>query len=44
MKKNFLKLIAGFAMLMTVTNANLTCMFWVNQPKLPEKAKLLRKF
>lgn len=44
MKKKLLKLIASSALLITMCNVNLACMYWVNQPEIPEKAKKLRKF
>lgn len=25
-------------------NVNVACMFWINQPKIPENAKKFRKF
>lgn len=44
MKKMLLKLVALSALFVTACNVNLTCMYWVNQPEIPEKAKKLRKF
>lgn len=44
MKRKVLKLIASSALLVTVFNVNLACMYWINQPEIPEKAKKLRKF
>ena len=46
--KYFIKLlllgIANLSMLMTISNANTTCIFLTHQEKMPEKAKKLRKF
>lgn len=44
MKKILLKFVALSALFVTACNVNLTCMYWVNQPEIPEKAKKLRKF
>lgn len=44
MKKGMLKLIACSAFLITLCNVNQACMFWANQPRIPETAKKLRKF
>lgn len=47
MKKIFLigtKCIMALAVVVTTFNVNSTCMFFINQPKVPESAKGLRKF
>ena len=44
MKKKFLRILAGTAFVATLCNVNAACFFWVNQPKVPEKAKKLRRF
>lgn len=47
MKKMILKLgssVAALALMVTVINANTTCMFVAYQPTLPETARKLRKF
>jgi cyclic lactone autoinducer peptide len=38
------KSIANMALKVTEHNVNSTCLFFLHQPKLPEKAKKLRKF
>ncbi|MDR0919795.1 MAG: cyclic lactone autoinducer peptide [Oscillospiraceae bacterium] len=38
------KLLAKIALAITKVNVNSTCPFMLHQPKLPEKAKKLRKF
>lgn len=38
------KLLAKVALAVTKANVNSTCPFMLHQPKLPEKAKKLRKF
>ena len=43
MKNILLKITALSAMFIAICNVNQTCMFWVNQPKMPEKLKLYRK-
>ena len=42
--EKLLCLAATLTFLVTSFNVNTTCGFIVNQPKLPEKAKKLRKF
>ena len=44
MKKILLKIVANVAFVMTLCNVNLACFYWVNQPKIPENAKKLRRF
>lgn len=43
-KEKLLILLSFLAFLVTSFNVNSTCMFFANQPKMPEKAKKLRKF
>lgn len=40
----FLMGLANLSMIVTMLNVNTTCNFLSHQPKLPEKAKSLRKF
>lgn len=40
----FDKILAAMAMMFTIANINSACLFITNQPKMPEKAKELRKF
>ena len=42
--ENLLYFMSLLVFSITVFNANTTCMFVINQPKMPEKAKKLRKF
>lgn len=44
MKKKLLQVLASTAFIATLFNVNAACFFWVNQPKVPETAKKLRKF
>ena len=44
MKKKLLEILAGTAFIATLCNVNAACFFWVNQPKVPDKAKKLRRF
>lgn len=47
MKKYVVKLtrhLAAFALMITVLNANTSCLFLAHQPKLPSGANKLRKF
>ena len=47
MKKFIIKfggILASFALMITTLNINTTCMMYAHQPKLPEKAKQLRRF
>ena len=44
MKKFLLRFTASVAMFITICNVNQTCMFWVNQPEIPERLKYYRKF
>jgi len=43
-KKKANELFAKLALKATATTANSACFIWTYQPKLPEKAKKLRKF
>lgn len=36
--------LASLALMVTTLNMNTTCIMYVHQPKLPEKAKSLRHF
>ena len=40
----FDKILAAMAIMVTAANINSACLFITNQPKMPEKAKGLRKF
>ena len=42
--EKLLILLSFLTFLVTSFNVNTTCMFFINQPKIPEKAKKLRKF
>ena len=42
--EKLLILLSFLSFLVTSFNVNSTCMFFANQPKMPEKAKNLRKF
>ena len=42
--EKLLILLSFLTFLVTSLNANTTCMFLANQPKMPEKAKKLRNF
>lgn len=44
MKKILLKVTALSAMFIAICNVNQTCMFWVNQPKIPERLKSYKKW
>lgn len=47
MKKALMKfsgVIASLALMVTVMNANTTCIWLIHQPKLPKGAEKLRKF
>ena len=47
MKKIIVKfcgILANYALMITALNINTTCMMYAHQPKLPEKAKQLRRF
>lgn len=47
MKKNLMKVsgfFASFALFVSVMSANSSCIMLINQPKLPESVKALRKF
>lgn len=37
-------IIACLALMATALNVNVTCQFFIHQPKLPKNAKKLRKF
>ncbi len=44
LQKKAVKVLAAASKKMAETNANSACVYWMNQPKMPESVKKLRKF